>query len=231
MNKQIDKIRNTNFDTFIIFDACRYDYFEKLYEDYFDGDLEKVWSPASCTPRWIEKAFPDKYDFTYVSGNPGLSSAGKDVSWCRYDASKHFKKVIDVWDYGWDETLATTPPNEVTLAAMFEGKKIVHYIQPHFPFIGEHKILRGGNKVNNRRHGGKGAVGRIIEESGYEYVKIAYEENVKLVMEYTTELIDFLDNEKIIITADHGEFLDRPERHPCGRNDKILREVPWLSIT
>ena len=39
---QKEQIEEENWDNLIVFDACRYNYFEKIYPDYLEGNLSKV---------------------------------------------------------------------------------------------------------------------------------------------------------------------------------------------
>lgn len=55
MQKQKNLINERDWDCLVILDACRYDYFEKVYEDYLSGDLRKVLSSGSCTEEWLNK--------------------------------------------------------------------------------------------------------------------------------------------------------------------------------
>jgi len=231
MQSQYDLIHDTQWDTLVILDACRFDIFEKRVPNYLEGDLIKVKSEGSSTPEWLKKTWPCEYNIDYISANPGITSKGAIKSWCDYDASKHFRNVIDVWDWGWCDKLGTVHPEEVTLGAMFEGRKIVHYLQPHFPFIGRHKVLRNGD-LSKRRGGGYAAVKNLLDEGHKEYVRLAYQDNVDLVLEYVKELWHYCqaNGDNVVVTADHGEYLDRPERHPGGCNDPVLREVPWYII-
>lgn len=133
-----------DWDHLILLDACRYDYFEKIYDDYFEGELKKVLSPASDTEEWINTVFEEKYDdIVYVSANPLINSRGVEgefQKWKPFKAHEHFYRVIDVWDWGWDKELEMIPPdkvNEATVRAKekFSNKKlIVHYMQPHTPY-------------------------------------------------------------------------------------------------
>ncbi len=132
-----------DWNTLIILDACRYDFFEKVYRDYINGKLEKRISPASSTDEWLAKSFPGKYYITYISAKPFGNSFNiplnklslKKTSW---KAKDHFLRVIDVWQFGWDESINTVHPNTVN-AAYFANrnnkKTIVHYTQPHTPYL------------------------------------------------------------------------------------------------
>lgn len=128
-----------DWDYLLVLDACRYDYFEKLYGDYFKGNLRKVRSPGSETSEWARKVFTEEYeDAVYVSGNPRINSKVKVRD---FDASKHFHKVIDVWDWGWDNDLGTVRPEVINRAALEtreespEKRMIVQYMQPHAPYL------------------------------------------------------------------------------------------------
>jgi len=132
-------IMSQDWDYLVVLDACRYDYFERLYEGYLNGKLRKSISPGSSTGEWVDKVFQDRHDdVVYVSANPHINSK---VPVGGFDAKKHFHKVIDAWITGWDEKLGTVPPgevNKVVLKAVHEypdKRIIVHYMQPHAPYL------------------------------------------------------------------------------------------------
>lgn len=138
MIKKPISIMEEDWDHLIILDACRYDYFEKVYKSYLDGKLRKVISPASHTKEWIKKVFKGKYnDIVYVSANPLINSLGVGD----FDARRHFYKVIDVWDRGWDKKIEMVPPENVNKAALIvkddylDKRLIIHYVQPHGPYF------------------------------------------------------------------------------------------------
>jgi len=147
MLDQYTLIWSTNWKYLIILDACRYDYFERVYKDYSTlrlGKLKKVLSPGSSTTEWLEKIFQGREckDTVYISANPYINSKG--LSYRGFDPkpiASRFYKVIDVWDWGWDERLSTVHPREVNKAVLvasrlYPNKRlIIHYIQPHFPYL------------------------------------------------------------------------------------------------
>jgi hypothetical protein len=141
MINNIIKVMEENWDYLLILDACRYDYFKDVYKKYFSGEFKKGISLGSTTSEWLEKSFPDNYqNIIYISGNPIINSSLKIEG---FDAKNHFYKIVDVWNFGWDEKLSTVIPdkiNETTLNYIlkFHDKKfIVHYLQPHEPYISE----------------------------------------------------------------------------------------------
>ncbi len=142
---RLQPIHKENWDYLIILDACRYDTFKKLYPNYLKGKLEKVGSRGSHTIEWTQKTFVDKYDYTYLSANPFINGKslsldelgkGESSSWC---ADNHFKKVIDLWDSSWDEKEDTVLPETVrkkSLEFQDETPLVIHFLQPHQPYIG-----------------------------------------------------------------------------------------------
>jgi hypothetical protein len=141
------KLTDADWDCLIILDACRYDKFKKHYKKYFKkGTLKKAISPATHTPEFLYKCFPDKYDdIIYVSGNMFINSKNiplnhwdSDFEW---NPTEHFKRVVDVWDTGFSREKGTILPKEMNKHAtvlMDINKKerfIVHYMQPHAPFL------------------------------------------------------------------------------------------------
>ena len=138
MEKQEDLIQKVNWNVLIILDACRYDYFKKVYKDYLDGDVKKVLSPATRTIPWLKNVFHGRYDdIVYVSANPYINSI-KELQ--GFDAKRHFLKIIDVWNWWWDEERDVVHPSKVNQASL-EAKSdhphkrlIIHYIQPHAPY-------------------------------------------------------------------------------------------------
>ena len=125
------------WDYLIILDACRYDYFESMYQGYLQGDLQKRISAGSCTNDWRDANFPDKYDdIVYISANPFFAQNQEVIG---YNAGEHFHKVYELWKDGWQR--GTVPPNFVTDAVpsiikQHQGKRfVVHYLQPHAPYL------------------------------------------------------------------------------------------------
>ena len=217
----------------IILDACRYDYYHKY------RNAEKAIARDTITIRSIPKMFPYRYSHTYVSANPEVNGTHFKTMF-DYDPTKHFAEVIDVWDFGWDTELETVHPSTVCETAFRLQKKglktVIHFMQPHPPFIGEvtydvpllswydarQKVL-GLKKRKTHHH---------PTQSGMEKLKNAYDTNLRLVLEYAVKCI----NGRTLTTSDHGDLLGEviggrmrwghysPSTHP-----KLL-EVPWEMI-
>jgi len=139
------------WDYLIVLDAARYDVFADIYEEYLDGDLTKVRSIGSATPEWASRTFTGTHDLTYLSANPFINSLGiplKDLKWgassgYEWTASEHIDTIVDLWQDEWDDELGAITPQAVTEAAKkqletgYDGRLVVHYLQPHAPFIQE----------------------------------------------------------------------------------------------
>jgi hypothetical protein len=104
----------------------------------------------------------------------------------------------------------------------------VHYVQPHYPFIGptgeEHFDPTATLKEVSRRYD--------LTDGRLER---AYRENLDLVLDEAERLLDALDG-KTVVSADHGELLGerlsplplRAYGHPSGIYVDELVRVPWL---
>lgn len=132
-------IMEEDWDYLIILDACRYDYFSKLYKNYLCGELKKFISLGCGTLEWCKKSFKTKYnDVIYVSANPYINSKFEING---FSAKNHFCNIIDVWEDGWSEELGSVHPQEVNKAVKKvkynypEKRLIIHYLQPHEPYL------------------------------------------------------------------------------------------------
>ena len=174
---QLDSILRRNWDILVILDACRYDYFARVASEYFPGRrVRKVISPASNTYEWAKKVLEpyDWGDVVYISANPWINSK---TSIRDLDLRTNFASIYDAWLYDWDTEKNTVWPDKLTDRALWfmrqhEDKKfIIHYIQPHAPYLSLNLEqsspfpLTGGNLGQE-----KTALQRIEDKLIYEYL-------------------------------------------------------------
>lgn len=147
---QDQRFLESEWDTCVVLDACRYDVFEDVYNEYLGGTLEKRRSPGSSTPEWAYRTFTGQHDIAYFSGNPFINSSGiplNELKWgasCDYEwtATEHISEIIDVWRHGWDDDYGTVLPENIATsyrkhadAVARHDRTVLHYMQPHAPFL------------------------------------------------------------------------------------------------
>jgi len=238
------KIMEESWDCLIILDACRYDVFKRIND--ISGKLYKKRSLGSDTREWAVNNFRQLYpNVVYFSANPLVSRCMMN----KLIGRQPFYDIVDIWDFGWDNILKTVLPekvNEVVLEnkERYRGKKkLIHYIQPHYPFLCDPDLSFGGpifysddlpKEMKNRIKNDNVPIWNLVRSKviPVERVKRAYEKNLKVVLEKTKELIEELEG-KIIITADHGNCFGEWNiyGHLAGIHLKQLVEIPWLEVT
>ncbi|WP_262342803.1 alkaline phosphatase family protein [Haloplanus rubicundus] len=227
------KVMAEDWDTLILLDACRYDMFAERVP--FDGELESRISLGSTSEEFLERNFADRefHDTVYVNAN---------VYFPKLDLDRNgtFHAVIDLLD-DWDEDLEIAHPETVTDAAIeaherYPNKRIiVHYMQPHLPFIGE-RGLELRERVGQRN-------AWVPFRNGDHPISVqelwdGYNENLDVAFEYVAELLDDIDG-KVVLSSDHGNMVDERQGpiptkrmfgHPWGVYSTELVRVPWFVV-
>ncbi len=225
-----------DWDTLIILDACRYDLFEA--RSTLPGTLETRISRGSGPAEFLRGNVADRdlRDTVYVTANPQLYRY-------RDEFEARFHDVIHVWmEEGWDEEYGTVLPETTTRYAVEAAERypdkrlVVHYLQPHYPFIGAETTFDKGHIEAPD----EGDVFWLRLTSGElavpaEVVWDAYAKNLDLVLPYVESLLEAFEG-RTVVTADHGNLIDErvfpiPMRvwgHPTGIHVEELLEVPWL---
>ena len=220
-----------DWDVLIILDACRYDAFREHAS--FPGHLESVRSRGSVTPEWIRAnvAGRDLTDTVCVSANGHYIKLADELNACWHA----FESVVEDELADAEGSLLTASPKAVTERARnvlneFPRKRVViHYVQPHTPYLGEmgRKHFEPGRSLANIGADPTFDRDLIVE---------AYRENLELVLSSVRELLDTVpDIGRVVITSDHGELLgDRlwplPVRqwgHIPNLHHPLLVRVPW----
>jgi len=213
------------WDNLVILDACRYDLFKETLKKFdLDGRLEKKISRGSNTPEFIENNFKGENveEIIYVNSNPTVNLAIEKKL-----ENKKFFKMVNVWEDYWDKKKETVLPKEVVKNAIIakqmnpDRRMIIHFLQPHVPFIGEYEQ--------------EGELIQVAMEKGIPVAKKAYNSNLEIVFPHLKRLINNLRG-KTVITSDHGNafgekitFLRLPiYGHPPGVHIPPLVEVPWF---
>jgi len=212
------------WDYLIVLDGCRLDTFKKMND--IPGNLKKVRSFGSQTVCWLKGNFKERYEDTvYVSSAPTVSRK----AFHGFKGSDHFFEVIDAWRKS-DKELKVTLPDEVTRQALdaikkYPGKRvIIHYIQPHVPYVGKTKIPMTDDYNEDLAR---------IKIFNNKLLQRAYRDNLELVLAEVKKLISAMEpGKKIVITADHGDHIGRIPftNHPHHIHIPQLIDVPWLDV-
>jgi hypothetical protein len=224
-----------DWDNLLLLDACRYDLFELRHD--LPGSLEARESRGSHTVEFLEANFSDRrlHDTVYVTASPQF------YRWRdRIDASFH--DVVNVWDEaGWDDEHGTVLPETMreyardTHEEYPEKRLIVHFMQPHYPFIDAPELT-----VNNRLEGddGEDIWGELMHgerDVPEEEIWRAYRDNLDRVLPAVRVLLDTLPG-RSVVTSDHGNMIGERASpipikewgHPPGVYTESLVTVPWL---
>ena len=225
-----------DWDNLVILDACRYDVFERCSD--IPGRLEHRRARGTMTLEFLESNFADRQatDAVYVTANPMFYRHANRLN-------TSFHSVINVWqDSGWDRDTNTVLPETTTeyaeqAAEQFPDKRlIVHYIQPHFPFINAEAELRA--RSPDPAAEGKDLWSEImfdrIDVSDAAVWKL-YADNLKTTLPHVEDLLENLIG-KTVITSDHGNMIGersfpipiKEYGHPAGIYSEELTKVPWL---
>lgn len=223
-------VMNEDWDNLIILDACRYDTFREVA----CVDVDYRISRGSSTDEFLKENFANnKYDdVIYVTANPYVNMICKGS----------FYKIISVWKHAWNDEIGTVLPETVVKYALEVEKEhpdkrlIIHFLQPHYPFIGNPEI---GGRKERAFNTDKYIYNPFIEvQKGnlkLEEVYKAYKRNLEIVLPHAFYLARKLKG-KSIITADHGEAFNdwafplpfRVLAHPSYTHIPALVKVPWL---
>lgn len=235
MVEQKEMLIESDWNVLIVLDACRSDSYHRR-----DHSSQAKRSMAWCTYLWVQRLarLLDGQEVLYVTANPVV-----DRELNKLDASSFH--LISVWDFDWGRCgphkMPTVHPRSVNDAVLSyvdahgqPERMVVHYIQPHMPYIGRDALPYADwgrcdaemaydlRKVAHPRQAVKrGEVSR-------EQVRAAYEGNVDLVVPYAHALRDSLAG-IVVITADHGELLGERGKygHSSGPCPELLN-VPWV---
>jgi hypothetical protein len=137
-----DFVRQDEF-LVIILDSCRFDYFEQEVSSFIEGELQPVYTSATATKEYMRKTWNNgPYEFTYITGLSAPTDHAFERDGVEYRPSEHISKFVHTWNTCTNKELGAVPPGEITKTAIrqSDGRMIVHYVQPHAPYIGKYQL-------------------------------------------------------------------------------------------
>lgn len=226
-----------DWDLLILLDACRFDAMCEVADEYpFIESVTSFTSLGSHSREWMRRNFVDRSpeemsQTAYITGNPFSEQLLSADDWFALE---------EVWKSRWDEQEGTIHPQPITdrvieLARERNPPKIiVHYMQPHPPFIGFAPSNRQDPTTWDDLHLDKTAWDQVRDgDLDRDVAWNAYVDNLRCVLDSIGLLLDNVHAETVAISADHGECVG--EYGVYGHPDRIaldpLREVPWVWTT
>jgi hypothetical protein len=237
-NEKGTEVVSEDWDNLIVLDACRFDAFREV--NTLPGQLEHRESMASETVGFLKSNFAgrDLLDTVYVTANPQLYNIYDELG-------ATFHDVIHVWqEDGWDDEYETVLPETTTTYAIDAAKRypnkrlIVHYLQPHYPFLTDEVQFDKGHLQAD------GITPNLWYEKMYGRLEInadrlwdLYIDTLQTVLPSVKHLLDELFG-RSVVTADHGNmfgersfpFPIREWGHPHETFTQELIKVPWLIV-
>lgn len=238
-------LHDLDWDVACIFDACRWDAFEERC-----APSQPVSTPVTSTASWTEDVWCDPdmdwSNITYITANPVTTiTSDKDSEKYPGDMREHVGEYIDLKHHDrtvWNQDLGTPMADAITESVLSDIDPsppfVIHYIQPHTPFIGnvgfgirsrgpETRLLNLFDDATDEDEN-IGMRDYYPVRSGMvdpAIARTAYLENLTRIWNETTAIREAHD--RVITTADHGEQLG-PDDWRHGHDDlNQARVVPF----
>ncbi|MFC6613898.1 hypothetical protein ACFQAS_02810 [Halopenitus salinus] len=245
-----------DWDVLIVLDACRVDTLREVSDEYeFIESVYEVWSIGSHSAEWIAQTFSEEYraeieQTQYITGNAHATRVLEErrmppmamhnttpIEFSKWDTVDidAFASIDTVWENYNNETYRVVLPSTMTDYAIDAGRArdddrmIVHYMQPHLPYIGQ-SLPEGRPPTEFEQEGyEKLESGEASREAVYEL----YKDTLRLALDEVEVLLENLDADRVAITADHGEAFGEMYAygHPEGFPHPIVKKVPWVETT
>ena len=213
--------------------------------------------------RNFTEAYRDEIERTaYVTGNPFTAEAGLDDDTAIINEVKKTGNMAiaernvprtgrpnlgvepaildEVWKTEWDDDISTIRARPITDRAIATwrdrpehvDRMIIHYMQPHGPFVNYPELGEYGDADDF----GSG-FGNLWYQAGKtispDRIWEAYRDNLEYVLEDVALLLDNLDADDVVLSADHGNAVGEfgVYGHPWDVVLPSIRRVPWIETS
>ena len=236
-NKQKKIIWEGDWDLLIILDCCRSNWMEAVASDFdWIDTIDEAYSIASHSREWMNKTFDNKHKkemakTIYITGNHYAENCLNPNDFELLENVNSYKDVL--------ENSPVPPAHVVTDRAISLGRKydtdrfIVHYMQPHKPFIKRHGTrynvsIESEWSLDEELYRNYFAGGISKSELEMKFIQ-----NLDYVLLEVEHLLNNFDAKNVVITSDHGQALG--ERflwdHSPSVHHQSMRSVPWVQTT
>ncbi|WP_348611562.1 hypothetical protein [Halobaculum rarum] len=233
-------------------DTCRVDALKEVAPEYdFIDNVNSIWSVGSATREWIANTFNrDRLDeiqetalvnycgiadWVMSEGSPRITTteSGFEPYLCEWDVvnKEDFYLIEEVWQKTDGCKLTDlTRPETITNHAISVSREhnpnrmVVHYKQPHEPYTAN--ALRENREMKPHE---KDPFGSLRRGHPKEKIWRSYLDELRYGLDNVSVLLDNIDAEKVVITADHGEAFGEfgVYNHPLGFPHPKVKKVPW----
>lgn len=244
-----------DWDGLIVLDACRVDALHEVSDEYeFLTVDDTITSVGSTSFEWMNHTFDTKYreeiqQTSHITGNGYTDSvlrgkgdtgnAAMPFGPSEYNVvdPEEFEYLEELWQADFDDNSewmidgdvgSRVHPKYTTDRAIRAGREqsseriLIHYMYPHdpFPLADSDELFRPFDSLRS---------GEITRDEAWE----AYLDNLRFVLDEVERLLNNLDAERVVITADHGEAFGEYGfyRHVIGCPLPCMREVAWAETS
>ena len=230
------RVLEADWDTLILLDGCRYDIFEQTVP--FEGDLQSFRSAGSASYEYfLNKYDGGRYpDVAYISAN----------TWF-HKIQAEFADIVPARELLWDDELTTVSPYDLTEYVLdhqseyADKRLVVHYMQPHMPFLTrqngslqKHPVSsnEGIYKFSDDPDPDTTAWWDRLErgQMDRDVIWSAYRETLEIAFDAIEPLLELPG--RSVVSADHGNAFGDGGiyGHPNHRAHESLVRVPWFIV-
>ncbi|POG56005.1 hypothetical protein AUR65_008915 [Haloferax marisrubri] len=211
---------------------------KEWYANTFQGNRPEIGETALVSGNgWVEPLFEGQPNWSYwtmtrhsIWHNSSVINNALDRP---LPSKEDFGEYVTVYEDRGGDCGTVALPDDVTNAAIKTGREtntermVVHYMQPHAPYLHE----RDGNKLPKMHNSPFESLrnGSTSREEVWE----AYLNNLRLVLHSVENLLANIDADEVVISSDHGELFGE-----CGLYSHIaacphpaLKRVPWVTTS
>jgi hypothetical protein len=247
------------WDVLIVLDTARVDALRVVADEYdFIGQVDSIWSVGGASAEWLARTFDEKH-VAEIQNTAFLSAQSHvqeilDTKVQKTDSDRplplkalrtipsvdieqlgkveylfNFETIGEEGPFG--HTWGNTPPRYVTDRGIAVGREhdfdrlMLQYHQPHTPWFSQ--ALEEGRDLKYHEYDWWNY---YYDTGDIESIWGAYMSDLRYVLDDIEVLLDNLDAERVVITADHGEAFGEYGilGHKLGSLHPQIRKVPWI---
>lgn len=253
-------IFDREWDVLLILDTCRVDALREVEPEYdflTEDTIKSIWSVGSSSSEWIAQTFTKDRRKTlknsaYISGNSWaeriienrLTPEDHVNAWPKWGdwnvaLPSDFQLLEQAWKYEPQNRYGLNPghphPRYITdriidtMRSKSPDRLVAHYSQPHSPWTAN---ARAEDREVLKEH----------EENPFSYLrnggdeKLVWEtylDDLRMVLDDIELLLENIDADKVILSADHGEAFGEfgIYGHGIGVPHPHIKRVPWAETS